>query len=578
MDFDVVVLGGGPAGSTLAGFLRKYNPALRVLVLEREVFPRDHVGESQLPPITRVLQELGAWEKVEAAGFPVKTGALYRWGVSNDLWKFDFLNGEEFIANPRPEPLQGQRLQTTFHVDRAQYDQILLDHARELGAEVREGVKATSVAFEGDRITAIRLASGDEITARTYIDATGHTGFLRRNLGVGVTEPSGLRNIAIWDYYQDPAWANTIAANGVRVRVLSLGYGWIWFIPIRDDTVSVGVVTHADFFKASGLKPAEFFQRAVQDEPHVSRLMANATSLGRLASTKDWSFVADRAYGENWFLVGESLGFADPILAAGMSLAQVGARELAYLILAEERGDYDSQWLREWYASTQLKRISQHIKFADYWYRANAHFTKLKEFMASMAAEEGMSLSPDEAFRWLAAGGFTNDDLTAPIVGTYTVGSAKAAMGLMTGEDFTFALNQYNEFRLNLVGAVQAEVPFCQNGRIELVKCWRRGDRTLPLIGVYELLVSALNRERDAANLARMLQQALVPRAKSNADYWSMTNVLDALESLIVDGWVKTGRQKNRPTLEVTFDASSVVPVSSEDPFADVPMLATGRV
>ncbi len=95
MEYDVAIIGGGPAGSTTGSVLKKYHPDARVLILEREVFPRPHVGESMLPPITQVLEEIGCWDKVESAGFPIKIGAVYRWGTSDDLWRFDFLLGEE---------------------------------------------------------------------------------------------------------------------------------------------------------------------------------------------------------------------------------------------------------------------------------------------------------------------------------------------------------------------------------------------------------------------------------------------------------------------------------------------------
>lgn len=94
--FDVIVIGGGPAGSTLGTLLRKYNPALNVLILEKEQFPREHVGESQLPPISKILDEMGCWDKVEAANFPIKIGATYRWGSSPKLWDFEFLPVRQF--------------------------------------------------------------------------------------------------------------------------------------------------------------------------------------------------------------------------------------------------------------------------------------------------------------------------------------------------------------------------------------------------------------------------------------------------------------------------------------------------
>ena len=140
-DYDVAIIGGGPGGSTTASLLKKYMPSLRVAVVEREVFPREHVGESQLPLISGILNEMGCWEKVEAANFPIKLGATYRWGSSPDLWDFEFIPFGQFKDEPRPvQRYGGQRMFTAFQVERSIYDKILLDHAGELGASVLQPV------------------------------------------------------------------------------------------------------------------------------------------------------------------------------------------------------------------------------------------------------------------------------------------------------------------------------------------------------------------------------------------------------------------------------------------------------
>src|SRR5687768_14506989 len=111
-EYDVAIIGGGPGGSTLGTLLRKYEPSIKVLILEREIFPRDHIGESQLPPISAVLDEMGCWDKVEAADFPIKVGATFRWGASPELWDFEFLPLADFRNEPRPGKYQGFRKQT----------------------------------------------------------------------------------------------------------------------------------------------------------------------------------------------------------------------------------------------------------------------------------------------------------------------------------------------------------------------------------------------------------------------------------------------------------------------------------
>src|SRR5471030_3177304 len=141
MDCDVAIIGGGPAGATAGVLLKKYNPDLRVTVFEREKFPRDHIGESQLPAISSILNEMGCWDKVEAANFPIKIGSTNRWGKNPELWDFEFVRSEDFIDAPRPGKYEGIRRSTAFQVDRAIYDKILLDHTAEMGVDVRQGTK-----------------------------------------------------------------------------------------------------------------------------------------------------------------------------------------------------------------------------------------------------------------------------------------------------------------------------------------------------------------------------------------------------------------------------------------------------
>jgi flavin-dependent dehydrogenase len=569
MQYDVAIIGGGPAGSTAGTLIKKYKPSASVLIVEREQFPREHVGESQLPPVTLVLQEMGCWDKVEAAGFPVKTGALYRWGDTNDLWRFDFLINQEYEDRPRPGTLEGQRLQTTFHVERSIFDEILLDHAAECGCEVREGVRVIGIEADGEHVTALRL-EGEElpqgadadgrVRARHYIDASGHAGVLRRNLGVQTVEPTSLQNIAIWRYWQKPAWKDLdgVGKGGIRVRILSIRSGWVWFIPISEDRVSVGFVTHADHYKRSGLRPAELYEAAIREEPHALELLEGAEPQGQVRSTKDWSFLSTRMAGENWMLVGESAGFADPILAGGMSLAMVGAREAAYLHVALLNGDREEGWLKNWYADSQTRRISQHIKFADYWYSANGHFSELKEFTSKIAHEAGLSLAPEEAFRWLAAGGFVSDDLTFPVVGTYRLGTVKSIMQILTGMPADWQINHFNRFTLNLEGSEIIQVPFCRDGTIEKVKCYRRGSSLLPNAGMYRLIFRALGREADASGLVRQLKALISETDGITEPYNALLGALEALEGMVSEGWVKPGVVEGRPFINVTLDQASV--------------------
>ncbi|HAN68461.1 MAG TPA: hypothetical protein DCQ70_08210, partial [Halieaceae bacterium] len=245
MDYDVAIVGGGPAGSTLGALLKKYHPHLGIAIFEREQFPREHVGESQLPPIGKILDEMGCWDKVEAANFPIKIGATYRWGTSPELWDFEFLPIAQFRDEPRPARFINQRQQTAFQVDRAAYDHILLEHAAELGCEVFYRSAATPVIEQPGEIASLSLSDGRTVTARYYVDAAGGTGVLRRPLGVEVDVPTSLKNVAFWSYWDNAEWAVEIGTGATRVQVMSIGSGWIWFIPLSPTRTSIGLVCPA---------------------------------------------------------------------------------------------------------------------------------------------------------------------------------------------------------------------------------------------------------------------------------------------------------------------------------------------
>ncbi len=336
-------------------------------------------------------------------------------------------------------------------VERAVYDDILLRHAEELGAEVYEEKAVLKVHRDGDRVTALELKDGAQITARWYVDATGHIGTLRRAMDVPVEYPTNLQNVAFWDYWQNATWAETIAKSGTRVQVMSVGYGWLWFIPISTTRTSVGLVIPAEHFKSSGLKPEEIYAKALIEEKRIAELLVGATSEGKFQGTKDWSFVAGRQCGENWFLSGESSGFADPVLAAGMTITHTAAREVAFSILEIDRGEFDPAWIKESYSRRLDKRIRNHIRFADYWYTANEQFSDLKDFTRQIAQDNGLDMSPDQAWKWLAQGGFIDEDLYIGNGGIEIAGIRDFAEFLY-GDTPSNPLSQNNVFELDTEG------------------------------------------------------------------------------------------------------------------------------
>lgn len=561
LEYDVAIIGGGPGGATTGSLMRIHAPEFSVGIFEKEVFPREHVGESLLPPINDVLVEMGAWDAVERADFPIKVGATFRWGRDTDLWDFELIPAGRFEDEPRPANYAGQRRFTSFQVERARYDEILLDRAAELGCSVHQGTAIARVVRDDtdpDRIDHLVLRDGRTVHARQFVDASGHVGVLRRAMDVPTEIPTQLKNIAFWDYWDDAEWAVEIGTGGTRIRICSLDYGWLWFIPIGPTRCSIGLVCNADWYKESGKTPDELYADAVANESLVSQLTKDARREGTLHSTTDWSFVAERLTGANWMLVGEAGGFADPVLSAGLTLTHLGAREAAYSIASMFRGDHDAEWLMGHYCSTQRRRVRQHIRFADYWYAANGQFTDLQEHCSEIAKSAGLRLSPSAAWRWLASGGFSNDFVGQAGIGMMSVASMRQIMQRFADTPSRWQVSEGNVFTLATGGATEESIPVYSDGRVDTADCLVRGDARLPLTGVFGLLVELLRVHQDAGSLHQAIQ--MYAKTAGGNPKEVLEHTMQCLEVLISEQWVHVGLDKKKPriTIETPEEGDSV--------------------
>ncbi|MFM8263236.1 MAG: NAD(P)/FAD-dependent oxidoreductase [Pirellula sp.] len=572
---DVAIIGAGPGGTTVASFLKKSMPQLDVCIIEKETFPRDHVGESQLPAVSKVLHEMGAWDKVEAARFPVKLGASYTWGKTSEPWVFGFIPASEIGSLDRPGKYEGWRQRVAFQVDRSKYDKILLDHAQTLGATMMQPKSVTGIEFDdskvGKPIRTLKLNDGSSIEAKYYVDASGNAAVVRRQLGIRVDAPSLLKNVAFWDYWTSPGLNTQLLENQtIRVLIRSVPYGWIWYIALSQDRTSVGLVCNAEYYKRSGKRPEELYADALQQAPTINQLLASAKSTGEISAASDWSYVAEQAYGENWFLVGESLGFADPILAAGLTLTQTGAQHLAYTILDLIRGNKDRHWLLDQYQQTQTRRVRQHIKFAEYWYSANGLFSDILENCSAIAAQSGLEFQPQEAFRWLSHGGVEDIPGQFAIGGLGLTGikSVQKRFAHTDSSKVAFLIHGMNTFELSLQGSVRESMAYPQNGEVLQVPVLVRDGFRLPLTGAYGLTFKALEANRTIDQIVAYLQKQIIASSISPGDRAGLlSSSLQCLESMVAQGWVRASLTPGIPTLSmVTPDEGQIVYSESKSP------------
>lgn len=330
-DFDVVIAGGGPAGSSTANFLHQRNR--RALILEREQFPRFHIGESMLPFTNEMWRELGVFEKIDGL-FMHKPGAKFIHEESGAEFTYHF---DQAIRGGNPYAYQ---------VKRAEFDLMLLEHAASLGAEVRQQTTVTDVRFAADGVTvAARDRDGREYTvsAPVFVDATGRDALIagRRQLKV----PDGVitTNAAVHTMYRNVDREACGADEGHIILGLFEG-GWWWLIPFGDGDTSVGIVFEKSYTKARrGLSSEELLTSAIAGLPHLACYLARAERILPVAAQGNWSYRATHFYGDRLLMVGDAAAFVDPLFSTGVLFATHGAKFAArYLDAALCDGDFSA--------------------------------------------------------------------------------------------------------------------------------------------------------------------------------------------------------------------------------------------
>ena len=339
-DPEVIVIGGGPAGATTATLLADHGR--RVRLYERERFPRYHVGESLIPETFGVLDRLGMLPKLRRSPFVEKRSVQF---VSEQ----GRLSEPFYFADYKPHESS-----QTWQVTRQEFDQMMLDNAREHGVDVREGVRVLDVVFERDRAVGVRVLdeTGAESVVQTgvVVDAAGQSGILLDRLGLREWDPV-LKKAAIWTYWRG-AVRDTGRDAGATVVMQTQGKnGWFWYIPLQDDIVSVGVVAPFDhLFKNRAAKdPEAIYFEEVARCPGVQPRIATAERCGPFRIAKEYSYRSQRIAGDGWVLVGDAFGFLDPLYSSGMLLALAsGAMAADAIDDALAAGDTSATRLGSW--------------------------------------------------------------------------------------------------------------------------------------------------------------------------------------------------------------------------------------
>jgi flavin-dependent dehydrogenase len=373
--YDVAIIGGGPAGSTAATLLAR--AGRRVIVFEREKFPRFHIGESLLPFSMKTFTRLGIQEKLLGAGFLKKYGGEIMGACSDTGTKFYFKDG--------------YRSQTdhSYQVTRGDFDKLLLDHARESGAEVHEQRAVDGVEFSVDRVSVCSKGLGfndvesarcghrgdtsqgqvaavqAKIEARYLIDASGCTSVLSRHFKIKKTYEH-LKKLSIFAHY-DGVWRAHGIDGTLTVLIRALDR-WFWLIPLTSERTSVGVVLDSETFRKSKLGAEEFLEQALAEQPTIAKRMTNARRVSNIRVEADFSYRSAHLHGDRWLLTGDAAGFIDPIFSSGVFLAVFSGEKCADALNDVLDHPRKAKRLFARYERSVNRAMDVYLRFVDAWY------------------------------------------------------------------------------------------------------------------------------------------------------------------------------------------------------------------
>jgi len=360
--YDVAIIGGGPAGSTAATLLAK--ASRRVIVLEREKFPRFHIGESLLPFSTQAFDRLGVREKLDRTFLPKFGGEIVAACGTKGV-KFYFKDGFR------------TRRDRAYQVTRSEFDKLLLEHSRENGAEVREETEVKKIAFEEDRVK-IDIETSDgarsTIESRYLLDCSG------RQTTVGnffklKKSYDHLQKFSVFAHYENVDRAEGI--DGTLIRMVRGLDRWFWMIPLTATRMSIGVVMDTTTYRAMKLPAEAALEKCIGEQPMVLERMTRAERVSPVYSAGDYSYRNARLFGDRWLLAGDAAGFIDPVFSSGVFLAIMSAEKAADALDEVLNDESKKRRLFKDYSRRVNYVMDVYLTFVTSWYRRSKEFMEV---------------------------------------------------------------------------------------------------------------------------------------------------------------------------------------------------------
>lgn len=410
---DVVVVGGGPCGSTVATLVA--GQGHRVVQLEKERFPRYQIGESLLPSTVQgICRLLGVSRELEEAGFPVKRGGTFRWGANPEPWTFAFGISPKFAGSAS----------TAYQVERMRFDQILLDNARKHGVDVREEHAATDVVEDGGRVCGVRCTDATgvrrEFRGRYVVDASGHLSRIQSRVGGKRQYSEFFRNLALFGYFTG---GKRMPAPGQgNILAVAFGSGWFWYIPLSDELTSVGAVLLPEALDRVQGDRERALQELIAQCPMIADFLADAKRVtsgpyGEVRVRKDYSYIQEKFWRPGLVLAGDAACFIDPVFSSGVHLATYGALLAARSVNTALRAaaDPDEKTLFEEF---ELRYRQEYARFHDFLVAFYDMHSDEQSYFWNAKKVTGSVTSELQSFVDLVGGG-SSDERALVDVGSY---------------------------------------------------------------------------------------------------------------------------------------------------------------